>query len=91
MRRTEGIRPDHRRSELSTQFHPPQLRYAHTRTNRHDRGLAVIIGLEPQMSRSGGAVILDAERGELLKGGAMAKRHSRPSGQYRYEHYDPTP
>ena len=23
------------------------------------------------------------------KGGAMAKRHGRPSRQYRYEHYDP--
>jgi len=22
-------------------------------------------------------------------GGVMAKRHSRPSTQYRYEHYDP--
>lgn len=22
-------------------------------------------------------------------GGAMAKRHCRPSSQYRYEHYDP--
>jgi hypothetical protein len=23
------------------------------------------------------------------KGGVMAKRHGRPSAQYRYEHYDP--
>jgi hypothetical protein len=23
------------------------------------------------------------------EGGAMAKRHGRPSVQYRYEHYDP--
>ena len=23
-------------------------------------------------------------------GGAVAKYHSRPSAQYRYEHYDPT-
>jgi hypothetical protein len=23
------------------------------------------------------------------KGGVMAKRHGRPSVQYRYEHYDP--
>jgi hypothetical protein len=26
---------------------------------------------------------------ELNGGGAMAKYHSRPSAQYRYEHYDP--
>lgn len=25
----------------------------------------------------------------LTEGGAMAKHHSRPSRQYRYEHYDP--
>jgi hypothetical protein len=24
------------------------------------------------------------------QGGFMAKRHCRPSAQYRYEHYDPT-
>lgn len=24
-----------------------------------------------------------------LQGGVMAKRHNRPSAQYRYEHYDP--
>ena len=26
---------------------------------------------------------------KALRGGVMAKRHSRPSTQYRYEHYDP--
>jgi len=30
--------------------------------------------------------ILDVATGG---GGVMAKRHSRPSAQYRYEHYDP--
>jgi hypothetical protein len=25
------------------------------------------------------------------QGGVMAKRHCRPSTQYRYEHYDPFP
>jgi hypothetical protein len=25
----------------------------------------------------------------LSEGGVMAKRHCRPSAQYRYEHYDP--
>jgi hypothetical protein len=25
----------------------------------------------------------------VVEGGAMAKRHQRPSSQYRYEHYDP--
>jgi len=31
------------------------------------------------------------KRGALTRseGGAMAKRHGRPSVQYRYEHYDP--
>ena len=26
---------------------------------------------------------------KYLKGGAMVKKHGRPSLQYRYEHYDP--
>jgi hypothetical protein len=26
---------------------------------------------------------------EAQRGGVMAKRHCRPSAQYRYEHYDP--
>ena len=30
-----------------------------------------------------------ADYDELNGGGAMAKYHSRPSAQYRYEHYDP--
>ena len=29
------------------------------------------------------------EPSTALRGGVMAKRHSRPSTQYRYEHYDP--
>ncbi len=30
-------------------------------------------------------------RDEPGQGGVMAKRYGRPSAQYRYEHYDPTP
>jgi hypothetical protein len=30
-----------------------------------------------------------ADYDELNGGGGMAKYHSRPSAQYRYEHYDP--
>jgi hypothetical protein len=29
------------------------------------------------------------DRGVTTREGAMAKRHGRPSVQYRYEHYDP--
>jgi len=53
--------------------------------------------------RSTGAVVLATPSGrranpgkpviphnqEVSMGGVMAKFHSRPSNQYRYEHYDP--
>ena len=40
------------------------------------------------MALSAGLIL---ERGVATcsEGGAMAKRHGRPSVQYRYEHYDP--
>lgn len=35
------------------------------------------------------AILLAAGMVRGSQGGAMAKRHCRPSAQYRYEHYDP--
>jgi hypothetical protein len=49
----------------------------------------VIIGLKAQSWRSRQGFILEAERLKGSEGGSMAKRHGRPSVQYRYEHYDP--
>jgi hypothetical protein len=43
---------------------------------RNDVGICVLLII----------VTHDQVRG---KGGVMAKRHGRPSVQYRYEHYDP--
>jgi len=34
-------------------------------------------------------LVPQAERRDVQRGGAMAKRYGRPSAQYRYEHYDP--
>jgi hypothetical protein len=34
-------------------------------------------------------IIEEERRTAVSMGGAMAKFHSRPSNQYRYEHYDP--
>jgi hypothetical protein len=33
--------------------------------------------------------VLPRNRGVTTREGEMAKRHGRPSVQYRYEHYDP--
>ena len=41
---------------------------------------------------SEGALVAEVGSGEPIRakqGGVMAKRHCRPSAQYRYEHYDP--
>jgi hypothetical protein len=34
-------------------------------------------------------IIKEERRTSVSRGGVMAKFHSRPSAQYRYEHYDP--
>ena len=34
-------------------------------------------------------IIKEERRTTVIMGGVMAKFHSRPSAQYRYEHYDP--
>jgi hypothetical protein len=36
-------------------------------------------------------IIEEDRRTAVSMGGFMAKFHSRPSAQYRYEHYDPEP
>jgi hypothetical protein len=36
-------------------------------------------------------IIEEERRTAVSMGGFMAKFHSRPSAQYRYEHYDPEP
>ena len=52
--------------------------------------LAVIIGLKRRQGALGPGLYPELRgRSRVQQGGAMAKHHSRPSREYRYEHYDP--
>jgi hypothetical protein len=67
----------------------PQMR-TWRRTTPPVSDLGGIVSLPMRLALASVSGIIDEDpRTSVSMGGAMAKFHSRPSAQYRYEHYDP--